>query len=106
MSSLISLSLDLSKIDKSKIIEGKKGAKYLDFTIAINDETNQYGQNVSAYNNQSKEEREAKAGREYLGNGKVYWTNGIIERAEKSLGEFNKMSTSNSSQDDDSDVPF
>jgi hypothetical protein len=32
---------------------------------------------------QTKEEREAKAQRNYLGNGKVIWTNDIIKLAEK-----------------------
>ena len=32
---------------------------------------------------QTKEEREAKAQRNYLGNGKVVWTNDIIKLAER-----------------------
>ena len=32
---------------------------------------------------QTKEEREAKVQRNYLGNGKVVWTNDIIKLAEK-----------------------
>jgi hypothetical protein len=82
MAALISLSIDLSKIDKSKIIQGKNGGKYLDLTINIDDKVNNYGQNVSAWHGQSKEEREAKANRDYLGNGKVVWENGTITKAE------------------------
>tara|TARA_B110000285_G_scaffold64452_1_gene74092 strand:- start:163 stop:282 length:120 start_codon:yes stop_codon:yes gene_type:complete len=37
MASLISANIDLTKIDKSKIYEGKKG-KYYPITIAIQDE--------------------------------------------------------------------
>lgn len=72
------LSIDVTKIDKSKLANGK----YLNLTVSVQDETNQWGQNVSAYHEQSKEEREAKANRNYLGNGKVFWTDGNVTKAE------------------------
>ena len=83
MSSLISLSLCLSDIDKTKITEGKNGKKYLSVTASINDEPNQWGQNASLYHSQSKEEREDKADRAWLGNGKVVWTDGTINAIDK-----------------------
>ena len=55
MAGLINVSLDLSKIDKTKVKDGK----YLNAIVAIGDDTNQYGQNASMYISQSKEEREA-----------------------------------------------
>ena len=58
MSAIISASIDLSKIDKSKIFE-KDGKKWLSISISINDETN-YDNNVGISIAQSKEEREAK----------------------------------------------
>ena len=58
MGALINASIDLTKIDKSKIFE-KDGKKYLSLTISINDET-KYGNNASISISQSKEEREAK----------------------------------------------
>src|SRR5690606_40926039 len=61
----------------------KKGEKGVSITVAINDETNQWGQNVSAYVSQSKEDREAKKDRFYVGNGKTFWTDGKISVAEK-----------------------
>lgn len=63
-------------------IKGKDG-KYTNYTIAINDETNQYGQNCSMYKEQTKEQRDAKEKKEYIGNGKVFWTDGKITVAEK-----------------------
>lgn len=78
MAQLINASINLSKIDKSKIIEGKEvngvKNKYINITISINDEIDQYGNQVSIYESQSQTEREAKANRNYLGNGKVAWT--------------------------------
>jgi hypothetical protein len=55
---------------------------YKNYTVSINDETNQWGQNVSMWEEQTKEEREAKANRTYVGNGKVVWTDGNVVKAE------------------------
>ena len=75
MASIIKASINLNNIDKSKIIEGKKG-KYLPITITINDEPDQFGNQGPIVVAQSKEEREAKAAKIYLGNVKVVWSNG------------------------------
>ena len=83
MSTLISLSIDVTKITKSKIKDGK----YLDVTISVDDATNQWGKNASIYESQTKEEREAKASKAYIGGGKVVWTDGSIKVAEKSSNE-------------------
>jgi hypothetical protein len=70
MSALINLS-----------IKGKDG--YKNYTISISDETNQYGQNVVMYEQQSKEERENKVPKKYIGNGNVIWNDGKITNADK-----------------------
>ena len=79
MSTLISGSIDLSKVDKSKLKDGK----YLQVQISVNDTTDNYGNNVSITVNQTKEEREAKEKKTYLGNAKVVWTDGVIKTADK-----------------------
>lgn len=53
------------------------------YTASVNDTTDKFGNNVSIYESQSKEEREAKAPRKYLANGKVVWTDGKISVADK-----------------------
>jgi hypothetical protein len=70
MAGIIKASINLNAIDKSKIIEGKKG-KYLPITI-------QFGNQGPVCIEQSKEEREAKTAKVYLGNVKVLWTNGTF----------------------------
>ena len=75
MASIIATSIDLNKIPKDKIIVGKKG-KYLPITITLNDDVDQFGNNGPVVVQQSKEEREAKTEKVYLGNVKVVWTNG------------------------------
>ena len=75
MASIIATSINLSEIPKNKIIEGKKG-KYLPLTITINDEVDQFGNQGPVVVQQTKEERDAKTAKTYLGNVKVVWTNG------------------------------
>jgi hypothetical protein len=89
MARLINASINLDKLDKNKIVKGKKG-NYYNFTIKIHDELNQYDQDTSIYDSQSKEERDAKAEKNYLGNGKTTWTN----------------VTSNAPQEAEADYPF
>ena len=75
MASIIKTSINLNEIPKDKIIVGKKG-KYLPITITINDEVDQFGNQGPVVVAQSKEEREAKNPKVYLGNVKIVWTNG------------------------------
>ena len=83
MASIISGSIDLTKIDKAKIYEGKKG-KYYPVTVVLNDEPGQYGDSGYIMTEQTKDERDAKAAKQYLGNVKVVWTNGQnVDTAEK-----------------------
>ena len=60
-----------------------KNEKGVSLTFSIDDKTNQYGQNVSAYATQTKEQRDAKAKKYYVGNGSLVWTDGTIKVAEK-----------------------
>jgi|TARA_R110002049_G_scaffold389_1_gene2234 hypothetical protein len=82
MASLINLNINVENLPKEKFVKGKKGV-YYNFTISVNDETNQFGQNVSAFDSQTKEEREAKKPKQYIGNGKVVWTDGKSTKAQQ-----------------------
>ena len=75
MASIIKASINLNEVPKDKIIIGKKG-KYLPITITLNDDLDQFGNQGPVIVDQSKEEREAKTQKTYLGNVKVVWTNG------------------------------
>ena len=70
MSKLLSVSIDVTKINKSELITGEKGT-YLNLTISLNDDIDKFGNTVSAWQSQTKEQREAKVNRTFLGNGKV-----------------------------------
>ena len=82
MGSLIKGSINLNKLPKEKLIKGKNGT-YYDFTISVNDETGQFGDNCSIFCSQTKEERDAKTDKIYVGNAKVIWTDGTITTAER-----------------------
>jgi|688.fasta_scaffold688449_2 hypothetical protein len=95
MSAILNLSIDLSKVDKSKLVDGK----YLNTQVFINDET-KYGNNVSMAYSQSKEQREAKEPKQYIANGKVVYVNNGIVVAEKEV-----ENVANEPKKDDS-LPF
>ena len=65
MASIISGNINLSKLDKSKIYEGKKG-KYYPVTVVINNEVGEYGDSGYIMTEQTKEQREAKEQKSYL----------------------------------------
>ena len=75
MASIIKASINLTTIPKDKIFKGKKGS-YLPITITLNDELDQFGNQGPVVVEQTKEERDAKAAKTYLGNVKGVWSNG------------------------------
>jgi len=95
MSAILNLSIDLSKVDKGRLVDGK----YLNTQIFVNDDT-RYGNNVSMAYSQSKEERESKVQKQYIANGRVVFTDGNIKVAEKEVENVVKT------QETSSDLPF
>ena len=110
---IIAASIDLSKIDKAKIVttdkDGKlfkNGAKYYPITIMLNDEKDKFGNDVAITEGQTKEERTAKKDRKYIGNGKVVWTDENTKptpAAEKDYGKGTKNDEVTNTNDD---LPF
>lgn len=80
MSSLSSLWIKKETLKTLLDTVEKKGEKGVDITISMSDETNEWEQNVSAFVSQTQEQREAKVNRFYVGNGKVFWTDGTIKK--------------------------
>jgi hypothetical protein len=79
MALILATSINLNEIPKDKIIVGKKG-KYLPISITLNDELDQFGNQGPVVVSQTKEEREAKTPKVYLGNVKLVWTNGEVKK--------------------------
>jgi hypothetical protein len=95
----ISVRIDVTKIDKSRLYKGAKGT-YLDLTTFVDTDTaDQYENHGFISQSQSKEEREANADRPpILGNVKVFYTDGGESRS-TALKEM-------SMEELDSDIPF
>ena len=71
MTRIVRLKLDVTKIDKARLFQGKKGV-YLDATVFLNDEAGQYGDNGMITQDVSKEEREAGNKGAILGNATIF----------------------------------
>jgi hypothetical protein len=72
MARLVSIKIDLSKIDKSRIFESQKtGAKYLDITGVLTDTPDKYENNGFVKQNTTKEERESGLQLPIVGNFKL-----------------------------------
>ena len=82
MSALGTIQINLSEIPKELIYNGKKG-NYITLQVGLNDETNKFGHNINVTIPQSQEQRQAKEPKKYIGNGKVFWTDGKLTVADK-----------------------
>lgn len=84
---------------------------WVKYTMSINEKMDDYGNNASIFIAQSKEEREAKVKKNFVGNGKVAWTDGnivkaeFVERTESKPTGMSMQSTSSRLADNDS-LPF
>lgn len=99
---IISGSIDLTSIDKTKLINGKNGKTYLNFTAMVQNSSS-YGNNVWVTQTISKEDRENKVKPITLGNAAVKW----IGEGGISLAERNEVT--NQEQNEaraTSDLPF
>lgn len=104
MAGIINGTINLSNIPKDKIIDGKKG-KLIPFSITIKDEVDQFGNQGPVIVAQSKEEREAKSDKTYLGNVKVAWTNGKFPEPAPRDGQSQAPQAKNQVVEQD-DLPF
>lgn len=107
---IISASIDLSKLDKTKIQKldkdgnpYKDGKMFYNVDIIVNDEPNQFGQDTSISTAQTKEERLAKAKRNYVGNGKTVWNGGEGVKQSTAQPIAERQSTNSSNNDS---LPF
>lgn len=100
MGQLLAISIDVTKLDKSKLVKGKKGT-YANITVSVNDEDDQFGNNVSIWESQTKEERDDKEDRNFLGNGKVVWSSQSSEAPKKTSSK-----KASKQDEEDDDLPF
>lgn len=119
---IISMSLELTKLQSSKFktkkgtdcllipldqkglilgAEEKGGRVYLDITVGTKDEKDDYGNDASCWISQSKEEREAKEDRTFLGNGRV-----VFDSGNRNPESAEPTQSAEVVSDDEDDLPF
>jgi hypothetical protein len=81
---MISGRINVTKIDKAKLFEGKKG-KYLDFSL-IETPNSKFGKDYMVVQGQTKEERERKEKSIILGDAKIFENRGGNNKPAASKG--------------------
>ncbi|MFA7180177.1 MAG: hypothetical protein WC077_03360 [Bacteroidales bacterium] len=101
----INLSIDVTKLDKSRFYKGKKGT-YAKLTCFVDtEETSQYGDNGTITQEVSKEDRENGVKLPILGNAKVFWKDG--QSGQQSQVRQPQQNNQNNGYDDVPDsIPF
>ena len=83
MQKLISLSIDVEKLDPKRLYKGKKG-KYISATLFLKEEVDQYGNNGFIVESITKEEREKGLKGTIIGNAKFMVAGGPSKQEEPS----------------------
>lgn len=101
---IIKVKIDVTKIEKARLFEGKNGAKYLDMTLLGKDEPDQYGNDFMVIQDVTKEERLAGVKGPILGNGKKMeqQPRQNVQRATKAVHK----AAEDAKPVEDDDVPF
>jgi hypothetical protein len=99
MSKLITISIDVTSIPRDKIKPHTNGKSYVAMDVWVNDDVDKFGKDVSVNISQSKEERETRTKKVYVGGGNTKF--GFGDSAS------NKAPANNSATNDDFDeIPF
>ena len=96
---MITLSICLSDLPKEKIQTASNGKKYINLVVDKRKEAGKHGETHTLYVSQSKEEREAKEDKKYVGSGKEYIYNGQQNNTAQA-------SSSNEHQQSNDGLPF
>ena len=97
------ISIDVTKLDKSRFYKGKKGT-YAKLTCFVDtEETSQYGDNGTITQELSKEDRDNGIKLPIIGNAKVFWQDGQSKSTNKPDPQNNQ---SNGYDDGHGDIPF
>lgn len=95
----ISISIDVTKIDRSRIKDHSNGSKYLDLTL-IDTPDSQYGDHYMVVQKSSADERQAGVKLPILGNGKDW------SRIDQQQAPQQPAPPAQQTADDGDDIPF
>ena len=93
--------MNIKQAQKERLHDFMLDAEGVKLTISLSDQTNNFGQNVSAYVAQTKEQRDAKTPLFYVGNGKTFWSKG-----ETPVPQREQPSQTVTAANDETDLPF
>lgn len=97
----IRIKIDVKKINKDRLYVGKKGT-YLEATVMLSDDEDQYGNSGIVLESVSKAERESGVEATILGNVTGVWSRGAGQSQPAKPAKEVKVV----SDDDDDDLPF
>ncbi len=100
---IYNLKINVSKIRKERLFHGEKGI-YCDITVIENDQPDEYGYVLSCFERPTKEEREAKTKRNYLGNAKLVYDDGARPEAQAAAAP--NTGTAPEPQESADDIPW
>ena len=101
----VSLTINVSDIEKGRLFEGKKG-KYLDATVFIDiDTADQYGNHGMITQDVNKEEKANGVKGAILGNCKVFWKDGNSQQPQQQQSQPQQPQQQVDNSFDD-DLPF
>ena len=88
-----------------KALNAKQGkeSEGVKITILLSDQPSKFGQNVSAYVSQTKEQREADMPKFYVANGKTFWSKGETPVPQR---EEQQQAPQPVASENDDDLPF
>jgi hypothetical protein len=69
----VNLSIDVSKLDKSRLYKGAKGT-YANLTVFIDSNPDQFGKNGGVKEQATKDERDQKVKMQFVGNATIFWS--------------------------------
>ena len=106
MASLSEIYLKKSTLETIlKELNAKQGkdAEGVKLTVSLSDQPSKFGQNVSVYVAQTKEQREAKTPLFYVANGKTFWSKGETPVPQR---EEQQQAPQPVASENDDDFPF
>jgi len=99
MKRIVGIKIDVTKIDKARLFKGQKG-QYLNATIYLDDDKDQYDNNGMITQDVSKEERESGVRGEILGNAAIRWV------GEATPSQNTQQNTQQAEPVAEDDIPF
>lgn len=106
MGSIVNIYIKKEQLEMMLKGVNAKGEKGISIDLSISDKVNNFGQNVSGYVSQTKEQRDAGKEKYYVANGKVSWTDGKISVPSKDATQKQSSVKQEPKKSEVDDLPF